>query len=349
VQVKWILIAVSPVDAGGKRRFMNERSGQMKGLVIRKLGTIIILAVFLLAGIGDVQAQTRLSIATASTAGTWYPLGGAFANVITKNVKNTEAMAYPSGASIENIRNLKKGQTDIVMLQPDVAFWAYTGTEQFAKDKPYQGLKAIMAMYPIYEQIIVPYDSPIKSLYDMKGKKIGVGAPGSGNEVMNRLILAEYGVTYKDCEPKFLSTPEQVEALKDGNVDAIMFGLGAPAPGVMDLQTQRKIRFIEIEPKMMKQINKKYPYYVPDQIDANIYKDQPRPIPVLAWMGVIGVSAEMNDKLVYDILKAFWDNKALIDKIHVTYKEITLKNAPVVPIPLHNGAVKFYKERGVLK
>ena len=323
----------------------------MKVLQIKTIGVVVILAVFILAGIGVVQAQTqtRLSIATASTAGTWYPLGGAIANIISKNVKNTEATAYPSGASIENIRNLRKGQTDLVMLQPDVAYWAYTATEQFAKDKPYTGLRTIMAMYPIYEQIIVPYDSPVKSVADMKGKKIGVGAPGSGNEVMNRLILAEYGVTYKDCQPKFLSTPEQVEALKDGDIDAIMFGLGAPAPGVMDLQTQRKIRFIEIEPKMMKQINKKYPYYVPDEIAAGIYKDQPKPIPVLAWMGIIGVSDNMSDKMVYDILTAFWGNKAAIDKIHVTYQEITLKNAPISPIPLHNGAVKFYKEKGVLK
>ena len=321
----------------------------MKRLQIKIIGAVVILAVFLLTGIGELQAQTRISIATASTAGTWYPLGGAIANIISKNVKNTEATAYPSGASIENIRNLRKGQTDLVMLQPDVAYWAYTATEQFAKDTPYTGMRAIMAMYPIYEQIIVPYDSPIKSVADIKGKKVGVGAPGSGNEIMNRLILAEYGVTYKDCEPKFLSTPEQVEALKDGNIDVIMFGLGAPAPGVMDLQTQRKIRFIEIEPKMMKQINKKYPYYVPEEIAAGIYKDQTKPIPVLAWMGIIGVSADMSDKLVYDILTAFWANKAAIDKIHVTYQEITLKNAPIVPIPLHNGAVKFYKEKGVLK
>ena len=274
----------------------------------------------LLAGIGELQAQTRISIATASMAGTWYPLGGAIANIISKNVKNTDATAYPSGASIENIRNLRKGQTDLVMLQPDVAYWAYMETEQFAKDKPYQGLRATMAMYPICEQIIVPYDSPIKSVADIKGKSVGVGASGSGNEIMNRLILAEYGVTYKDCQPKFLSTPEQVEALKDGNVDAIMFGLGAPAPGVMDLQTQRKIRFIEIEPKMMKQINKKYLYYVPEEIAAGIYKDQTKPIPVLAWMGIIGVSTDMSDKLVYDILTAFWGNKAAIDKIHVTYQ-----------------------------
>ncbi len=320
----------------------------MKRERIGIIGLAIGITIFL-SGFCVAEATTRLSIATAGTAGTWYPLGGAIANVISKNVKDTEATAYPSGASIENIRNLRKGQTDLVMLQPDVAYWAYTGTEQFAKDKPYKGLRAIMAMYPIHEQIIVPYDSPIKSIADMKGKKIGVGAPGSGNEVMNRLILNEFGVNYNNCSPKYLSAAEQVEALKDGNVDAIMFGLGSPAPGVMDLQTQRKIRFIEIEPKMMKQINKKYPYYVPDDIPANTYKDQPRPIKVLAWMGVIAVSDQMSDKLVYDILKAFWDNKPAIDKIHVTYKEITLKNAPVVPLPLHNGAVKFYRERGVLK
>lgn len=294
-------------------------------------------------------ATTRLSIGTASTGGTWYPLGGAIASVISKYVKNTEATAYPSGASVENIRLLRKGQTDIVMLMPDSAYWAYTGTEQFAKDKPYQEIRSILAMYPIYEQIVVLDSSNIRSVADMKGKRIAVGAPGSGTEIMNRLILAEYGITYKDCSPKFLSAPEAVEALKDGNVDVIMYSLGAPAPTIMDLLTVRKCRFIEIEPAMMKQINKKYPYYVPTQIKAGTYQGQNKPVHMLAWMGILAVDAKMKDELVYDILKAFWDHKDEIDKVHVQFKDITLTNAPHAPIPLHNGAIKFYKERGVLK
>ncbi|HOJ52565.1 MAG TPA: TAXI family TRAP transporter solute-binding subunit [Syntrophales bacterium] len=294
-------------------------------------------------------ATTRLAIGTASTGGTWYPLGGAIASVISKYVKGTEATAYPSGASVENIRLLRKGQTDLVMLMPDSAYWAYTGTEQFAKDKPYQSIRAILAMYPIYDQIVVLDSSNIHSISDMKGKRIAVGNVGSGTEIMNRLILAEYGITYNDCTPKFLSAPEAVEALKDGNIDVIMYALGAPAPAIMDLLTVRKCRFIEIEPHMMKQINKKYPFYIPMPIKAGTYQGQTKPVKMLAWMGILAVDAKMPDELVYQILKAFWDHKDEIDKVHVQFKDITLQNAPNVPIPLHNGAVKFYRERGVLK
>jgi len=308
---------------------------------------LILLIVAMLSTAAD--ATTRLSIGTASTGGTWYPLGGAIASVITKYVKNTEATAYPSGASIENIRLLRKGQTDIVMLMPDSAYWAYTGTEQFSKDKPYKELRAILALYPIFDQIVVLESSNIKTIADMKGKRIAVGAPGSGTEVMNRIILAEHGITYENCTPKYLSAPEAVEAQKDGNVDVIMYALGAPAPTIMDLMTVRKVRFIEIDPAMEKKINSKYPFYVPSQIKAGTYQGQSKPVRMLAWMGILAVDAKMKNELVYDILKAFWAHKDEIDKVHVQFKDITLNNAVNVPIPLHEGAIKFYREKGLIK
>jgi hypothetical protein len=312
-------------------------------------GVVIFTLIIMSWGVQSAYAITRLSIATAGTAGTWYALGGTIANLISKEIKDTEATAYPSGASIENIRNLRKGQTDIVFLQPDIAYWAYTGTEQFAKEKPFTELRGLMALYPIDEHIVVLEKSPIQTLYDVKGKSVGLGAPGSGIEVMNRLILAEHGITYKDIQPKFLSIAEQVQALKDGNLDICMFGVGSPAPGMMDLQTQRKVRFIELDQKMMEKIHQKYPYYVPREIPAGTYKDQSKPIKVLSWMGIIATSTHLDEKLVYGILNVFWKNKKDIDKIHVQYSEITLKNAPVVPIPLHDAAIKFYKEKGILK
>jgi TRAP transporter TAXI family solute receptor len=312
-------------------------------------GVMLLTLVGIFLVVQNVHAVTRLSIATAGTAGTWYALGGTIANLISKEIKDTEATAYPSGASIENIRNLRKGQTDMVFLQPDIAYWAYAGTGQFAKEKPFTELRSLMALYPIDEHIVVLEKSPIQTLYDVKGKSVGLGAPGSGIEVMNRLILAEYGITYKDIHPKFLSIAEQVQALKDGNLDICMFGVGSPAPGMMDLQTQRKIRFIEFDQKMMENIHKKYPYYVPREIPSGTYKDQPKPIKVLSWMGIIATSTHLDEKLVYEILNVFWKNKKDIDKIHVQYGAITLKNAVVVPVPLHDAAKKFYKEKGILK
>ncbi len=316
----------------------------------RFLGFFALLTLFLfLATAGAVNATTRLSIATAGTAGTWYPLGGAWANLISKNIEGVQATAYPSGASIENTRALLKKQTDMAFMMPDVTFWAYKGIAKFEKEKPFGALRSLMSLYPIDEIIVVPKESPIKSLYDLKGKKVGLGAPGSGIEIMNKLILAEYGITYDDIDPKFLSIAEQVQGLKDGNLDIGMFAVGTPAPGVMDLQTAREVRFINIEEDMMKKINSKYPYYVPRQIPADIYKDQDSPIEVLSWMGVINTTTHLDKELVYNLLRAFWDNKSDIDNIHVKYKKITLDAAYKVPIPLHDGAVKFYKEKGVLK
>ncbi|MBW1971588.1 MAG: TAXI family TRAP transporter solute-binding subunit [Deltaproteobacteria bacterium] len=315
---------------------------------------IILISLIFLSAIlfnGNLYAKkVRLSIATAGTAGTWYPLGGAIANLITKYVKNAEATAYPSGASIENIRTLRKGQCDIAFLMPDVAYWAYTGTKKFKKEKPFKELRGLFSLYPIDEMIVVPEDSPIKSIYDIKGKRVGIGAPGSGIEVMNKLILAEYGITYKDISPKFLSIAESVQALKDGNIDVAMFAVGTPAPGLMDLVTVRKVRYIDIKDDMAKKINKKYPYYVPRTIPAGIYKGQDKPIHVLCWLGIIATTTRLNKDLVYNIVKTFWDHKKEIDKIHVKYKSIKINTAAKgCSIPLHDGAKRFFKEKGVLK
>lgn len=307
------------------------------------------LMVIFVSAVPAAQATTRLSIATSGTGGTWYLLGGTMASIIGRYIPDTEATAYPSAASIENIRALRKGQTDIVMLMPDIAYWAYTGTEQFAKDKPYKELRAIFAMHPIPNQIVVLESSGIHSIRDMKGKKISVGAPGSGSEIMTRLMLAEYGLTYKDLSVKFLHYGEGVEAMKDGNIDGLFATIGVPAPVIMDLLTVRKCRFIDIEPDMLQRLTKKYPFYVPFVIKAGTYKGQPTPNTALAWMGIVAVDAKMKDQLVYDIVKAFWDHKDEVDKVHVQFKDITLHNATRVPIPLHPGAMRFYKERGIIK
>lgn len=295
--------------------------------------------------------DVRLAIGTASTGGTWYPLGGGVAAMINKHVKGYQAVAHPSGASLENIRAIMKKQDALSLSMPDTAFQAYKGLEAFA-GKPAEDLRGLMATYPIDIQFFVPADSAIKSIADIKKKqyRVAVGAPGSGTEAMARYVLGVYGITYDDIKEEFLSATETTEGLKDGNLDVGIVTLGTPAPTLMDLSTDRKIRFLDIEPEVAKKINKDFPAYFPTTIPAGTYKNQEKPHNTLSWMGLFVVNKDMSDELAYNILKSVFDHKDELDKIHAQFKNITLENAVKgMPIPWHQGAEKFFKERKAIK
>jgi TRAP transporter TAXI family solute receptor len=312
---------------------------------------MVFLAGFLAVGMNSplMAADERLAIGTASTGGTWYPLGGGVASMINKYVKGYYAAAHPSGASIENIRAIVKKQDALSLSMPDTAFQAFNGQEAFA-DKPTKELRGLMATYPIDIQFFALAKGNVKSIKDLKGKKVAVGAPGSGTEAMARYVLKVYGLTYDDIDEQFLSATETTQALKDGNIDVGIVTLGTPAPALMDLATQRDILFLDIEPAVAEKINKDFPAYFPRTIVAGTYKGQDKPHHTLAWMGIFVVHQDMSEKLAYDILSAVFDHKDELDKIHSQFKNITLDNAVKgMPVPLHPGAQKFFKEKGMIK
>ncbi len=322
----------------------------MKRIMVTVLWTMF-LGLFLAAGMTSPAgaADERLAIGTASTGGTWYPLGGGVANMINEYVKGYYAAAHPSGASLENIRAIAKKQDALALSMPDTAFQAYNGLEAFA-GKPVKELRGLMSTYPIDIQFFAPADGKIKSIADLKGKKVAVGAPGSGTEAMARYVLKVYGLTYDDIDEQFLSATETTQAIKDGNIDAGIVTLGTPAPTLMDLATQRDIIFLNIEPDVAEKINKEFPAYFPRTIPAGTYKGQDKPHHTLSWMGVFVVHQDMSDKLAYDIVKAVFDHKDELDKIHAQFKTISLENAVKgMPIPFHPGAQKFFKEKGLIQ
>ncbi|KJS30707.1 MAG: hypothetical protein VR64_14750 [Desulfatitalea sp. BRH_c12] len=294
-------------------------------------------------------ADERLAIGTASTGGTWYPLGGGVANMINAHVKGYYAAAHPAGASLENIRAISKKQDALALSMPDTAFQAFNGTEAFAK-KPVKELRGLMSTYPIDIQFFALAGGKIKTIADLKGKKVAVGAPGSGTEAMARYVLNVFNMTYDDIDEQFLSATETTEALKDGNIDAGIVTLGTPAPALIDLATQRDIIFLDITPDIAEKINKEFPAYFPTTVPAGTYKGQDKPHHTLSWMGIFVVHQDMSEKLAYDILKAVFDHKDELDKIHAQFKTISLENAVKgMPIPFHPGAQKFFKEKGLIQ
>jgi TRAP transporter TAXI family solute receptor len=164
------------------------------------------------------------------------------------------------------------------------------------------------------------------------------------------MVLEMYGITYDHIKPQFLSAPEATEALKDGMVDAAMYLLGTPAPTLMELATQRKIVFISMEPEKAKAFCEKYPFYSQVTVKAGTYKDQTQDFNTLNYYGIFICNKDMEEKLAYDIMKAVFEHKEELDQIHVAFKDIKLQNATKsIAIPLHPGAEKFLKEKGVIK
>ena len=167
---------------------------------------------------------------------------------------------------------------------------------------------------------------------------------------MAKYVLAVYGISYDDINEQFLSATETTAAMKDGNIDVGIVTLGTPAPTLMDLATQRQILFLDIEADVAKKINTDFPAYFPRTIPAGTYKTWPSPtIPWPGW-GLFVVNENMSEELAYNILAAVFDHKDELNKIHSKFQLITLESATSgMSVPLHPGAVKFFKERGVLK
>ncbi len=322
----------------------------------KKIASQMIISLFMvcLLFVGNNPAiagdKVLLSIATASTGGSWYPAGGAIASIINKYVPGVEASAHPSAASRENIRLIEKKKTDLGMVMPDVAYFAQTGTDIY-KGKTPSKITGLFSFWGIDLLIIARANSDIYKIEDLRGKKVGFGPPGSGSEAMSKRILGEYGITYKDLKAQFLSAPEQARALKDNSLDAAMYTIGTPAAAFVDLCTLNKCRLIPIEKQMMGKLLKKYPYYSASVIPANAYPQITTDTPALKWLGLIVVSEDMDTDLAYNIVKNISkDHLDEFKQCHAKANGLTTEGmSKGMSIPWHPGAAKFWKEVGLLK
>lgn len=323
--------------------------------MVRKIWIMLIVVVLMTwmaahLGSGVMGAEVkRLSIATASTGGTWFPIGGGIASVINKYVADVEATAHPSGASLENIRLLEEKNTDLAMVMPDIAYYAVSSVEMY-KGKPPAKARGMFSTYPIDLLIITRAETDIHKVEDLKGHKVAFGPPGSGSEKMTKKVLAEYGITYDDLKPIFISAPEQARALKDKSIDAAAYTIGTPASAFIDFATLRRARIIPIEKDMIQQINRKYPYYYGGIIPANAYPGVGVDVPCLRWIGLVVCHEDLPTDLVYGITKAVFSHIDEMHAIHKMARYMSLEHATEgMSIPLHPGAEKYFKEKGVVK
>ena len=317
----------------------------MKRAFILSLSAVLVLA----ASVALAADAKRLTMGTGGTAGVYFPLGGAISQVLTTKSNNALSVtAQATGASGENMRLTEANEVDLSIVQNDVAHSAYNGLAPF-KSK-LGNVRAIGRLYPEYVHVVASKGSGVTKLEDFKGKKVSVGARGSGNEVNCRQMFEFYGLTYNNITPIFLPYGETADQFKDRALDGFVFTIGTPNPAIQDITTAQDVVFVPLDGAKSKEVVTKFPYLVQDAIPANTYKGQTQPVPTLSVQAILVVNKDMPDDVAYAITKTLYDNVGEVAKAHNKGAEITLKQATDgITIPFHPGATKYLKEKGVMK
>ena len=317
------------------------------------LGTTLAASALLLAacGGGDGGGESSgektkedfdfLSIVTGGTQGTYYPLGGTFANLVTEET-GIQTTAEVSQASAANMTALKNGDAEIAFVQTDVAFYATEGTFMFEGDA-ITDISAIGALYPETIQIVTLENTGITSVEDLRGKKVSVGAPGSGTYANAEQILEIHGMTMDDIDAQALDFGESQESLQAGQIDAAFITSGTPTGAVEALNAVADVTIVPVEADKAAELIEKYPYYAEDMVPSGTY-GLTEDVPTVSVLAMLAVSNELPDDLVYEITAAIYGNTDQIT--HAKGAFIKAETAlDGIGIDVHPGAQRYFDEQ----
>lgn len=308
----------------------------------------LVLSIALFAGLGTLAAQRHLSIATGGTGGVYYPLGGGLAELINKYVPGYRAVAEVTGGSVENLGLVFRGEADIAMAMADTVHQAYHGQGPF-RGRSLSALRVLAGLYPNALHVVTLEGTGIRTLADLKGKRVSVGAPGSGTEVSTRALLEANGVTYRDFRPQRLNFNETTNALRDGHIDAGFISVAPPASAILDLAIARRIVLVSATEAEIAAARAREPVYSLYRIRPGTYPGQDSEILALNTPNVLVSTTGLSDDLAYRIVKSLFEHVEELVAVHPAARETTLEfTLEAAPIPLHPGALRYYRERGVL-
>ena len=301
---------------------------------------------------GDITAEGLMetkggfmSVATGGTGGTYYPLGGALSNILNNAGVDYTATAQATGASKENVELVTREDAEIAFIQNDVAYYAVNGTDTFeGEEKP--SLRGLCCLYPEIVQIVASDDSGIKTIDDLKGKRVAVGSPGSGVEVNVKQILDIHGITYDDLgKVDFLSFSEAADQIKSGQIDATFLTAAIPSSAITELATTHDVHLVPIAEDKAEALIAKYPFYVNLHITPSEYKGQDEELSVVAVQSMLAVDERMADEDAYNIVKLLFENLDTMKESHARGGDIALDKAlDGMSIEVHPGAQKYFDE-----
>lgn len=334
-------------------------------LINRRAAVLGGLSTGLLGGLpARAQDITFFRIGTGGTAGTYFPIGGLIANAISNppgsracadggscGVPGLVATAVASNGSVANVAAIGNGSMQSAFIQSDVAFWGYTGTGIYEGRPKVDTLRAIANLYPESFQLVARKGAGIKAIKDLKGKRVSLDEPGSGTLVDARLIFAAYGITERDVKAEYLKPQQAADKLKDGTLDAFFNVSGWPQGAISDLAATTGVDLVPIDGPEAEALIKQYNFFSADEIPDNAYKNV-EGVKTVSVNAIWVTSSKLPNALIYAVTAALWDpnTRKLLDSGHTKGKTIKLASAlDGLGIPLHAGAEKFYKEKGLIK
>jgi TRAP transporter TAXI family solute receptor len=312
----------------------------------RSIAAAAVVAVVLSAPVA--RAQQFINVLTGGTSGVYYPLGVAIGKIYSDQIPNAKAQVQATKASVENLVLLQQGRGEIAFALGDSLKAAWEGDEEAGFRTRLDKLRTIGAIYPNYIQIVATADSGIKTLADLKGKSLSVGAPKSGTELNARAILAAAGLSYRDIgKVEYLPFAESVDLMKNRQLEATLQSAGLGVASLKDLSTSTDITVVAVPKDVVDKIG---PPFVSVMIPANTYAGQDKDVPTAAVINYLVTSSAVSDDLAYQMTKLIFESLPELANSHAAGNEIRLETAATgSPVPLHPGAIRYYREKGLIK
>jgi TRAP transporter TAXI family solute receptor len=313
--------------------------------------TLLLVSSLLVLSYGlTAEGATRfVSIATGGSGGTYYVVGGGMGKLIEKYVQGVKVSVESTAASTENCRLVATKKVKFAIVMPDSAYFAFNGGREFG-DKKYPNIRGVMAGHTSTMHFVVRSKSGIKSLADLKGKKVALAAPGSPSAFIAEAALEAYGLTKKDYKATLLTYSEQADALRDNTIDMACIFAGVPASAALDISSTHDVTFLGVGSEELKTVIQKHPYWTAGVIKAGTYKGQGGDISTFNSPAMLITSDDVDTDLVYSVSKAILEHTPELKAVHAQGAEWDLADAAEgVAIPFHPGAARFLVEKGILK
>ena len=325
----------------------------MKKTLILSIAILCGLALFM--GNAPVQAadQTFVTIGTGGVTGVYYPTGGAICRLVnkTRKVHGIRCSVESTGGSVYNLNTIAAGELDMGVAQSDWQYHAYNGTSKFSDKGPNKDLRAVFSVHPEPFTVVARKDSGIKNFKDLKGKRVNIGNPGSGQRGTMEVVMKAFGWTKKDFKlASELKSAEQSKALCDNKIDAMVFTVGHPSGSIKEASTSCDSVLVNVTGSKIDKLVKKNDYYRTATIPGGMYRGTPKDTKTFGVGATFVTSAKVPENVIYNVVKAVFENFDSFKKLHPAFK--VLKKEEMIKdglsAPLHKGAKKYYKEAGLM-
>tara|TARA_R110001583_G_scaffold105494_2_gene253328 strand:- start:12965 stop:13942 length:978 start_codon:yes stop_codon:yes gene_type:complete len=325
----------------------------MKKLVAIASAVVAFVGISMFAGQSSAADQKFITIGTGGVTGVYYPTGGAICRLVNKGRKDhgIRCSVESTGGSVYNVNTIRAGELDMGVAQSDIQYYAYNGTGKFADQGPFKELRAVFSIHPEPFTVVARADSGIKTFDDLKGKRVNIGNPGSGQRDTMDVVMAAKGWSVDDFAlASELKPAEQSQALCDNKIDAMIYTVGHPAGSIQEATTACDSVLVDVSGPEIDKLVADNPYYRVATIPGGMYRGNPEDIKTFGVGATFVTSTKTDEDVIYNVVKAVFENFDEFKKLHPAFailkKEEMIKDG--LSAPLHDGAVKYYKEAGLM-